>query len=415
MAFPFKEYKNKGSAAKQPGLLCNREITKYFVVKDHQQFLDLIHSEEFKHFYELIKANIPVPPFFDVEVYKKGAPEHFENNGEKIIDHIVDTCSSHIDGYGTLYKKIITEAHNDLKKSYHIILLFKDADDNVVLFKDVSALKDFVKFAKFDSFKDSDNKHMIHPAVYREGLFRTIHSTKCNENRPFVKSATGDDFDDIQSFVSWHSTQHHSLLFDNFWDVSSDEPIVTEPLTEEDLTIVNVPGDLDDDDRKIIKKYVQKEYHHFPTTVRDVFVDKELNCIVVALDQKYCPFVERDHRSNHQYIIIGTTSTKQKCHDSDCSDKKHEERKLEDYPAELNQIIKTCLRVNKKELDLIDKAIDEGRKFIMENYDANVQAVSFDRENRIFRSNLQNDDLGRLGAHAQDAICNINSLLSGIA
>jgi hypothetical protein len=132
--------------------------------------------------------------------------------------------------------------------------------------------------------------------------------------------------------------------------------------SDDELVIVNVPEELDDLDKTIIKKYTQQEYHHFPNTIRDIFIDSPKNCIIVALTQKYCPFVDREHKSNNQYVIIDTVSSRQKCHDEACSDKKHEERKLEDYPTELSKIIKKCLRVNKRELELIDKAIEDGKK-----------------------------------------------------
>ena len=348
MSFPFKEYKNKGSASKQPGLLCNREITKYFVVSDHQQFLDTILSQEVKNFYELIKAGTPVPPFFDIELYKSSAREHFDDNGEKIIQHIVDTLVSQFDAFGILDKRIITEAHNETKKSYHMVLTFKDADGGLLLFKDVAALKDFIKHCKLDTFKDSDNKYIIDPSVYREGLFRTIHSSKQNENRPLIKSTLSDEFTDIESFVSWYSTTPHQI-FD--WAAANGTPnanyTVEEPdnateTIDEDLLIVNDPVDLDDNDRKIIKKYVQKEYHHLPNKIREIIINTEMNCIIVALTEKYCPFVEREHQSNHQYIIIDVTSSKQKCYDTDCNDKKHDEKKLEDYPTEISMIIKNA-------------------------------------------------------------------------
>ena len=86
-----------------------------------------------------------------------------------------------------------------------MILFFENENNQHLLFKDVTALKGFVKTCGLDTYKDNNGKHIIDPSVYREGLFRTIHSSKLNENRPFVKSPLSDDFSDIESFVSWYT------------------------------------------------------------------------------------------------------------------------------------------------------------------------------------------------------------------
>ena len=52
--FALKYYKNKTSALKylNNNILCNREITKYFLLDNYQNFIDLIKGEEIKNFYE---------------------------------------------------------------------------------------------------------------------------------------------------------------------------------------------------------------------------------------------------------------------------------------------------------------------------------------------------------------------------
>ena len=127
-------YKDKGSAAKNTGLLCNRDLSKYFVVKDHNEFLEMVLSDEIKCFFELVKSNSPVPIFFDIEIYA-GQSDHFNDGGVRLIDHIISTISSQLEGFGFFEKKIITEAHNEQKKSFHMILVYKYADDSLLLFK----------------------------------------------------------------------------------------------------------------------------------------------------------------------------------------------------------------------------------------------------------------------------------------
>ena len=43
------------------------------------------------------------------------------------------------------------------------------------------------------------------------------------------------------------------------------------------------------------------------------------------------------------------------------------ELKLENYPKEMNEIIKKCLRINQHELDLINHTIIECKNYINEN------------------------------------------------
>ena len=66
---------------------------------------------------------------------------------------------------------------------------------------------------------------------------------------------------------------------------------------------------------------------------------------------------------------------------------------MENYPKELNQIIKRCLRVNKQELELIDRAIEDCKNYICENFDKSVNDVSFDSTQMIFRGDVNNRNL----------------------
>ena len=57
-------------------------------------------------------------------------------------------------------------------------------------------------------------------------------------------------------------------------------------------------------------------------------------------------FIKRNNISNHQYIIIDTFSSKQKCHDSECNSKKYHEINFEEFPKDLQKILK-----NESEID----------------------------------------------------------------
>ena len=371
-------YKSKDTAKKKivgsTKIICNRNIFQYFVLDDHTQFMNLIKSSKLKNFYEFIPVNVPVPLYFDIDI-KQDSP-HFENPNE-IIDLIFAKISSMHQFSNYKIQNIILESHSAVKRSFHIIYQFITPDNKYALFENVLSLKTLIKDFHFD-------KHIVDDSVYREGLFRTLYSSKKGEDRPLVKSALCDPFDDTLSLVAYYHTLPHVIH-----EFDSIPPI---EINENDVTVY-VPEDLSDSDKEFVKKFVHREYHHTPSKIRDVFIDKEYNCIIIALNEKYCNNLNREHRSNNQYIVIDTTSSKQKCHDPECADHKHNEVKLENYPKELNEIIKKCLRVNKHELELIDKAIVECKNYITENYDAHVEDVTFDSKEMIFRGNLSNKAL----------------------
>jgi P4 family phage/plasmid primase-like protien len=387
-----KYYKSKNHALNvlsertrdsQESLLANRQITKYFIASSYADFLQTILSAEVKDFYEYISNTQHVPFFFDIEIYK-GASDYFDNF-QPIIDVCIEKVLNHVQH--CTVQKIIMESHSETKKSFHLVVRLFEASGKELLFENVAALKELYKSFHLDAstYKDANNKHLIDPSVYREGLFRTIHSTKFGENRPLVKSESSDDFQDIETFVG-----HHATEFDIVGKL--EELVEVNP----ENVIVNVPQQLDEEDKSFIIKYVTKEYHHYPNKVRDIFIDEQFNCIIVALNEKYCPLISKEHKNNNQYIVIDTSSSKQKCHDTECNANKSNEIKLEMYPRELNEIIKKCLKINKQEMELIDKAIQDCKTYITENFDKDIQEVSFDRKEMIFRGNVGNQNLANL-------------------
>lgn len=392
-------YKSKDTVRKKISnsnrIICNRNIFQYFLLDNHAQFLNVITSSKLKNFYEFIPGDIPVPLFFDVDI-KENSP--YFDNPDEIIELLQVKISSMQQFLNYKIRRIVLESHNSVKRSFHIILQFTTHDDKLVLFNNVTLLKSLVKDLNFD-------KQIVDDSVYREGLFRTLYSSKHGEDRPFVKSTVSDSFDELFSFVGYYHTLPH--VIHNIVEETQVAPI---EINENEIT-VNIPEDLSDSDKEFIKKFIHKDYHHNPSKIRDVFIDKEYNCIIVALYERFCNNISREHRSNNQYIVIDTTSSKQKCHDPECNDHKHLEVKLENYPKELNEIIKKCLRVNKHELELIDKAIVECRNYITENYDAHVEHVTFDSKEMIFRGNLSNQALiGALNGTCQQ--CKIEHQIS---
>ena len=396
--FDIKYYKIKSNAIKhlnEHNILCNKNIKNYFILDNYQQFLNLILLSETKDYYEYISSKSPVHLFFDVEIYKQ-ASIYFDDTNS-LINIIINQITDYI-GPSYNIRKIILESHDtDKKKSFHIIFKITDHTNTPILFENVSVLKNMYKLFNFGSIRDTNKKYIIDPSVYREGLFRTIYSSKSNENRPLIKCDLSDDFHDLETFICFKP--EHFILFNE--TLNNNNTNITDDITDEIIDInlndlnevVNIPEDLNQDDKTTICKFVQKEYHHFPNRIRDVFIDQIHNCIVVALIEKYCPFLDREHRGNNQYIVIDTSSSKQKCHNTECNEDKYNEIRLENYPKELNEIIKKCLKINQQELDLIDHAIIECKNYINDNFDNGVKDVLFDKKEMIFRGNVADKSL----------------------
>jgi P4 family phage/plasmid primase-like protien len=385
-------YSKKNSAIKKAAtsathkLVANRQITNYFTIENHTEFLKLIKSSEPKDYYEHIPSNVPVPFFFDIEIYKDKTD--YYHNPDTIINTCINQVKDSCLGQFTRMHKIVLESHApDHKLSFHIIIRLFNHHDQEVLFANVSQLKMLYKQFKLHAFKDSSKRYLIDPSVYRDGLFRTIYSSKEGENRPLVISAASDSFNELQSFVCYHQDDY--VIYSHPAQNHAEAPIEVVPF-------VNTPEKLDEQDTTRIKKFIQKNFYHSSKNIRDVFVDEQYNCIVVALNEKYCHFVDREHRNNNQYVVIDTFSAKQKCHNTDCNKEKHREILLEQYPSEISEIIKKVLRISQQELDLIDNAIIECKKYINENFDQNVQDVSFDSKEMIFKGNVSSSHLNQL-------------------
>ncbi len=357
-------------------IIYNRGCIEYYITENYEKLLKIIleTEEEKRNFYEFIPSESPIPFFFDIEIYRNKNEELFENP-----ELIINECYEIVKGYiqqntieNVKIKKIILESHNEEKKSYHCVFrLYKDEKE--LLLNNVYALKKIVK--------KRDDK-VIDISVYREGLFRTIHSTKGGEKRFLKRNERSDIFRDLETFLCYHS--------ENYEIIKSSITITT--LTETNEVIL----DFSQNEKEIIKKFIRKEYNISEKIIRDIIIDKKNNCIVISLSLKYCKFRNDEHKSNNQYIVIDTISAKQKCHDSECEDKKYNEIKIDKYPKEIYEIVKRKLKMTLMEMELIEKAKEECREYITENYDDKILDVIFDSSEMIFKSNVENRDLIRL-------------------
>jgi P4 family phage/plasmid primase-like protien len=384
MSSPKKNYFNKKDNAikKLTGnqLLCNRSITKYFILDNYPEFLQLIKTSKKKDFYEYIWPDKQVKLFFDIE-----GPKDLVTN--ELLTELSSKVNTFLtDNYtGINVNSIVLESHSAIKNSYHIIYNLTGLDGTTLVFKNVADLKAIWTQLNLNMYRN-DKSYLIDPSVYRTGLFRTVYSSKDETPiRPLTK-INKDDLD-LLTFVQYIPENAIQL------DVKANLVTILQQIPGLDETPANIPEELDDPDRTTIKKFIRNKYSHLPNKIRDIFIDKTKNCIIVALQERYCNFAEREHTSNNQYIIIDTSSSKQRCHDPECASGVHCEIKMEDYPKEINLIIKKCLKVNKQELDLIDHAIEECKTYINDNFDDKIETIQFDRNEMVFRGNVQDRSL----------------------
>jgi hypothetical protein len=95
--FDIKYYKIKSSAIKhlnEHNILCNKNITNYFILNDYQEFLNLILLSETKDYYEYISSKSPVNLFFDVEIYNQSSIYFDDTNS--LIDIIINQITNHL-------------------------------------------------------------------------------------------------------------------------------------------------------------------------------------------------------------------------------------------------------------------------------------------------------------------------------
>uniref|UniRef100_A0A6C0DZ45 SF3 helicase domain-containing protein n=1 Tax=viral metagenome TaxID=1070528 RepID=A0A6C0DZ45_9ZZZZ len=385
-------FAKKASALKHVGngILCNDNILKYFVLQNYQHFVDLIESSSTPPaFYEFVPEDSPVNLFFDVEIYNSKNPVEFDNCVD-VVNNIKNAVTTKLLKYTPRF--VVLESHNNLKKSFHIIVHLNDSKTK---FQSVKALKPFVS----SMFPELTSQKIIDVSVYREGLFRTYLSSKSGENRPLVKCyELSDDFTFLDTFVAYNVDNVELLEGEAGCEVEDAESCdveVIEP-NPQDILIHPKQDSLTTKDLNVIKKFVKKHYNYNAKDIRDIIIDRNFNCIIVALEDRFCINVDREHKSNHQYITIDTISSKRKCHDIDCKDYKHNEVKIEKFPKELNEIILNCLKVNKQEQELIEKAIKQCKEYILENFDEQITDIEFDKQQMVFRGDVSDRLLSRL-------------------
>jgi P4 family phage/plasmid primase-like protien len=398
-------------------IVANNDILKYFILEGYEAFGELVSTTPEPAYYEFIRENANINLFLDIEIHQSRWPEEFKTHSD-ILRNIVDIVKECFTKGDLLVKMIILESHSSIKKSYHVIVrAFRGTYDRPVYFTKVKDLKALV--VKLFRKQDYIKKKIIDTTVYREGLFRTYLSSKSGENRPLVQSAESDDFSFVETFVCYTEDKTYEILDPqklvestcrgNSGDSGDDTEVVVTTGgaggAMGDVTSGGIaPQELIADDKKVIERFIRKNYKYQPRDIREIIIDRQINCIVAALHDTFCGNIDREHTSNHQYIVIDAYSSKQKCHDPDCRDYKQQEIKINEFPKELNEIILKCLKVNKQEQELIQYAIQECKEYITNNFDETISDIEFDRSQMVFRGNASNS---ALQLHGKCKTCSI--------
>lgn len=192
-------YKSKKEAKACGGIVAAYGYDKYFNVSNHEQLLKTIEEADIKEYFEYISSDSRVCMFFDIDV---------KDNTENTIE-LLKRLRNHVQERYSKYniKWIVLEAHGECKQSYHVIARMTKPDNGIeVVFKNVRTLKEHVK----EILKQTGIK-AIDLMVYRDGLMRTIYSSKPGETRPFIRSESSDDFEDIETFVTYISENSEVL------------------------------------------------------------------------------------------------------------------------------------------------------------------------------------------------------------
>lgn len=365
-------------------LLINKAIKEYLFTDNHTTFLELIKSTESPSFFEYISKDQPVNLFFDIEISKSKYPQQFKEH----LD-VVTAVKNVIEQYFQQFQKtyIVLESHSVTKKSYHIIIRMSHDDSEAsVYFKNVEDMK--IVVTNLQELQEYIQLGIVDTSVYREGLFRTIYSSKPGETRPLSRSELSDPFEDIETFVTY--TKEPFALYTPNDQSGVKVEVASSSSSKRELKQLTAKAKTD------IKKFVKEHYKHKPKEIRDINVDYEHNCIIVSMNETYCEFIEREHKSNHQYIVIDTHSSKQKCHDTDCEGKKFNETKVDKYPDYLLEVVKSVLEFDDKQFDLLQGGKNEAAEYIKTNFDERAALVDFDRNEEVFRSNVNNSNLVNL-------------------
>jgi P4 family phage/plasmid primase-like protien len=402
-----QKFQNKQAALKEKKdyqILAAFDCKGFHIFENYPSFITCINPKEKPRWYEYIFEKDPVNFFFDIEIKKKEYPNEF-NNFKEIIEEILKKVEDYFKKLAFTVKIIVLKSHTktsvpeeDKKISFHVIFRLRN-NSNHIYFKSVHVCKTFAEYL----FPDLTKKKIIDCSVYREGCFRTLHSSKAkkgtkeSENRPLIRDEKrGDqDFEDIDTFVQYTPLLNSDLLID--------EKILKLPAVNEKKTTIKsekkVPSTklsgLDTTKNEVLKQFVNKHYSIALENIYDIKYKQTK--IVIGTKELYCHNKKGDHQSNHQYILIDSSGARRKCHDSDCKNHVQHPINFDDLDPNVKEIVNIYCRSEQREKIISDGKLD-AMKFIRDNYDEDVKEIEFDEEKTIFYALPSNNAHLVLGA-----------------
>jgi P4 family phage/plasmid primase-like protien len=367
-----KFFKNKKKCIEsntENKLIVNFGIKKYFITQNFESFLDIIkksvYSNNKTNYFEFICDNVPVKLFFDIEIYKDKSYDLYQNFNQ-IIDLVRNI-------YG--HEFILLESHKiDEKKSFHIIYPY-------IIMENVKSLK--TEITSKSEFKELIDAKIIDTTVYREGLFRTIYSSKEREDRPLIYSDDSPIKDlDIQTFIcnvpneiTFFVPVHNSTILLQGNNEASSEVAIKKNINIETKW------------NNTLLKFIKNVYKYNQCDISDIIINEKF--ISIALNDTFCRKIDGHHKSNHQYIIIDLTSSRQKCHDSDCNLEKWKCVKFSDFPQELQEFLFLTFNMMDS-IEMTQKIENTGKElkiYVAENFNDYYANFNYDKSNQVFKSN----------------------------
>jgi P4 family phage/plasmid primase-like protien len=351
-------------------IIYTKNYSDYHLCQNYLELIEIIKKN--KCIYEFISEKSKVNMFFDIEC---PTDHSIYKNQEDLVFDVKTKVQKEFPDYNK--KFIVLEAHNHSKWSFHIILRMTDNKGNPVILKNVQSCKQL-----YNKFLFNDKK-VFDFSVYREGLFRTIDSSKPREKRPFILSELSDPVSDLQETFVCYITENTDILPIELDYTKTNTNTNT---SKEELQVLkrdNQLTELSNDDKHEIRLFIRSYYKHNPNYIREILIDTKFNCVVVSLNERYCEFVKREHKSNHQYIILDLLSAKQKCHDMECEKQIYNEIQFYHFPENLQNVLKKVLILNNNEM--ISEAVECAKTFINDKFDNELQLVTFDKNEMMFR------------------------------
>ncbi len=330
----------------QEDIVYSRGYSKYYKTDSYEKMLKIAKKE--KNIFECLKGEVCL--FFDIDIKSNsGFYEKWDELYEIIENRIKDKYKEYS------IRLIILTSHSDIKKSYHVVVRMKNEKGENIYFQDTRCVGIVVK----ELFPEDE----IDKSVYsKDRLFRTIYSSKPNEEREFTLVS---DVNPIETFVGY--TVNPKIIL----GVGEDRKITK----KENEEIVN-----------FLKKH--PFYYHY--TYGQMLYSEEFKCFIITVESTRCPIATREHLSNHQYVVINDNGIRMKCHDEDCKEKTALDLKYEDLPDNIKKEIKinilkySEMNVHKEFEEIMNHHLNLNGKNIKTNIEEMTMTSDVnERENKI--------------------------------